>query len=363
MRPATWSRRTGKSGFTLIELLVVVAIIALLISILLPSLSKARAQARSTLCASRIRQLAQAMLLYADDYGETPPFLAIGHKDMDELNKTYDHIDPSRTERDFWDLEDWCVPGIPDICYEPDWEALDPTPTSRHGSLFSYTRFENLYRCPEFERIPVGTASEVFAGVVKSQNVFNYTRSVLGRKLLTNVPPIRDPEAVALDDELVPGHIMKVSSIYNPAGMFMLLDEQWDYHCAAGNGYDTYGTIDMSGFPAAGETVHGLIGDMIGSYHGVKSSPIPQYNWVRESQRGSIAYYDGHVDLYHDPFPWRTVGPGYDGGDLLLTLVGDFTATPQGPAVKVLDPLFLSIYAQRGIGMTPELVGGLLGML
>ena len=52
-----------RRGFTLIELLVVVAIIALLISILLPSLSKARAQSRTTLCASRIGQLGKADLV------------------------------------------------------------------------------------------------------------------------------------------------------------------------------------------------------------------------------------------------------------------------------------------------------------
>lgn len=55
-------------GFTLIELLVVVAIIALLISILLPSLKRARDQAKDAICKSTLRQYHTAMVLYAEDH-------------------------------------------------------------------------------------------------------------------------------------------------------------------------------------------------------------------------------------------------------------------------------------------------------
>lgn len=60
------SRR--RLAFTLIELLVVVAIIALLISILLPSLNMARRQARTILCLNNLRTQAQACHFYAEDH-------------------------------------------------------------------------------------------------------------------------------------------------------------------------------------------------------------------------------------------------------------------------------------------------------
>ena len=64
-------RPSTAGGFTLVELLVVIAIIALLISILLPSLAKAREQAKSAKCLANLRDQASAGFAYAqDDPGE-----------------------------------------------------------------------------------------------------------------------------------------------------------------------------------------------------------------------------------------------------------------------------------------------------
>ncbi len=338
----------------MIELLVVVAIIALLISILLPSLSRARAQARATLCSSRLHQTTVAMATYSDDYREVYPFVGVGYSNADNdhslTSRHYRNLDPDdsrNTEQYFARHESWLFPGdyyVDDGVwtneYWPDLPNGGPSP--REGTLFPYTRFESLYRCPEFERVPIGMAGR--NGSAKTQNTFNYTRSILGRKILSNVSGVDDPEAEVVDEPLWPGHIMKSSAIYAPAAMIMLLDEQWDFHCA-GN-YGDGGVFGFDWLWMGAETINGLTGDMLGSYHGAKARVLQGDDWdmLLSNKMGNVGYYDGHVALVRDPWAWRTVKEGYT----ILALMGQLTSDLD-EGQRMVSLLLEGIYAQRGI--------------
>ncbi len=73
MKRRTPPSATSRSAFTLIELLVVVAIIALLIAILLPSLARARDNAATVACGARMRSVGQAMIGFASEHGDRAP--------------------------------------------------------------------------------------------------------------------------------------------------------------------------------------------------------------------------------------------------------------------------------------------------
>lgn len=100
-----------RSGFTLIEVLVVVAIIALLIGILLPTLARARDQARASACLSNLHQLGIGTVAYAHTYHDYVP----------PVDPTQEDVGPKNTTSGTWGAYDI---GSDDMrAYFPKWGA------------------------------------------------------------------------------------------------------------------------------------------------------------------------------------------------------------------------------------------------
>jgi len=89
------------SGFTLVELLVVIGIIALLISILLPSLARAREQSRMTKCVSNQRSIGNSASIFQNDHKDRLQLVA-SHQVVNDQSAV-DRVDPTRTTFEYYD--------------------------------------------------------------------------------------------------------------------------------------------------------------------------------------------------------------------------------------------------------------------
>ncbi len=84
-----------RPGFTLVELLVVISIIALLISILLPALAKAKSAANAVVCSTHIRSLSQACMVYAQENRGFFPAMFNNQYDLQGPNPSFAAISKS----------------------------------------------------------------------------------------------------------------------------------------------------------------------------------------------------------------------------------------------------------------------------
>ncbi|MCM8821374.1 MAG: type II secretion system GspH family protein [Candidatus Omnitrophica bacterium] len=146
-----------RCGFTLIELLVVVAIMAILATLILPLLGKARLRAQQASCISNLKQLGLAVRMYANDYDDRIPYMQ-----GDGAERAYNNHLTLLLPYVGWQSGTTKTPEI----YTCPAVGLDGTPDSTY-SCFPSTdvRIKRIY-C--FNRItsgfPAGYANMVYLG-------------------------------------------------------------------------------------------------------------------------------------------------------------------------------------------------------
>ena len=142
------------SGFTLVEVLVVIGIIALLIGLLLPALSRARETSKSIACISNLRQMAIAAQAYAVEYHGYYPIAY------------FYAVEGTQTVTYCWDLTTIAQPGQPTrVVPGLLWRTNDPT---------------RIQQCPSFD----GSAdwlNDPYTG-------YNYNTSYIGHGQYESIP-------------------------------------------------------------------------------------------------------------------------------------------------------------------------------
>ena len=131
------------SGFTLIELLVVISIISILMSILLPSLNRAREAGKRVHCLSNLRQLTLVWNMYAmDNDGRLCSPETYWNRKLNGL----DNIPP--WEVDKWGRHNWVADGPSRTHVPVELNPLGGTKLAiKEGSLWSYTESLDIYKC------------------------------------------------------------------------------------------------------------------------------------------------------------------------------------------------------------------------
>lgn len=189
----SFRHRQTRTGLSLLEVMVVVSIMALLFSLLLPSLIKARAAARRLTCASHLRGFGNALTLYKTATGKYPPL----YRWQDPI------VRPPDTAASIGYTAELLVRhslGKPDAMYCPvslsdDMYAKKPIIVVRDGATYTYIQYWRLghisyiYLSQTVSTYPDANGNPTFDPVLESPDSPRSVRAVLAGDRTLSVAP------------------------------------------------------------------------------------------------------------------------------------------------------------------------------